>query len=87
MENTVEDAVVHNLPTLFVEISKFIAEAPYSNRVVGFITGMILLIAGLLNSIFDLLSLSIFDGGIDLLIVMIGNYSYLTNLPFTIYNI
>ncbi len=72
VETQVEDAVLAHLPDVFVEIRKFIESAPFSNRVLGFIAGMIMLVTGLINFIFDLLTLHWDIGIIDATVIAIG---------------
>lgn len=72
VETQVEDAVLAHLPDVFLEIRKFIEAAPLSNRVLGFIAGAIMLITGLINFIFDFLTLHWDVGIVDATVIAIG---------------
>lgn len=72
------------MPTLFNEILKFIYENPLGNRQVGFVTGCLLLLTGLINLIFNGLTVNIASFAIDVAVLVIGLLAVLVEYKVTL---
>lgn len=78
IEANVEDAIIANLPTVANEVTKFILEAPFGNRQLGFACGVMLLVCGLINFGNNFLTLDVDAVVVDLVLVLIGIISLMT---------